>query len=63
MTKKEYLKPAMEVTDIDLNEQILTISVLTTGLGGDDLLEDDTPGDSWGEAMSRGYNIFFDEDN
>jgi hypothetical protein len=60
MTKKDYLKPAMTVTDIDLNEQILAGSVLTTGLGGDNLTQDGS-GDSWGEALSRGSNVWFDE--
>ena len=36
MTKKEYLKPAMEVFEADFEEQILAgsvTSVTTTGLG------------------------------
>ena len=43
----------MEVNDLDLNAQILAGSVQTTGLDGDDLIEDETPGDAWGDAMSR----------
>jgi hypothetical protein len=50
----------MTVTDIDLNEQILAGSVLTTGLGGDDLKQDGS-GNSWNEVLSRGSNVWFDE--
>ena len=50
MTKKEYMQSAMSVYGADLDEQILVGSVQTTGLGGDDLIEDDTPGDSWEDA-------------
>ena len=62
MTKKEYLKPAMEVNDLDLNAQILAGSVQTTGLGGDDLIEDETPGDAWNDAMSRRRNGVWDDE-
>ena len=62
MTKKDYLKPAMTVFEADFEEQILAGSVLTTGLGGDDLIEDDTPGDSWEEAMSRSRNVWDDDE-
>ena len=61
MTKKDYLKPAMTVTDIDLNEQILAGSVQTTGLG-DDPLELDGTGDSWNDAMSRRHNVWDDDE-
>ena len=62
MTKKEYLKPAMTMTDITLNAQIMVNSVLTTGLEGDDLIEDETPGNSWGDAMSRRHNVWSYDD-
>ena len=62
MTKKDYLKPAMTVTDIDLNEQILAGSVQTTGLGGDDLIEDEPPGDAWNDDMSRRRNVWNDDE-
>ena len=61
MTKKDYLKPAMKVTDIDLNEQILVGSVKTYGLD-DDNLELDGIGNSWNVAMSRGHNGWFDDE-
>ena len=58
MTKKEFLKPAMTVTEIGLNALIMAGSVnnvWTTGLGDDEeLTQDDTPGNSWDDAMSRG---------
>ena len=64
MTKKDYLKPAMTVTDIDLHVQILAGSVQTTGLDGEDLTQDETPGDSWNEGMSRrrNRNVWDDEE-
>ena len=61
MTKKDYLKPAMTVYEADFEEQILAGSVLTNGLGGDDLDLDGT-GDSWEEAMSRSYNVWGDDE-
>ena len=57
MTKKDYLKPAMTVFEADVEEQILAGSVLTNGLGGDDLDLDGT-GDSWEEAMSRSIDAW-----
>ena len=61
MTKKEYLKPVMTVSEIDLHVQILAGSVQTTGLG-DDPLELDGTGDSWNDAMSRRHNVWFDDE-
>lgn len=62
MTKKDYLKPAMTVYKADFEEQILAGSVLTTGLSGDNLTEDKTTGDSWSDAMSRGHDVWFDDE-
>jgi len=39
MTKKEYLKPAMEVIEADLDQLLLAYSVQTDGLGDDDLIK------------------------
>ena len=61
MTKKEYLKPVMTVSEIDLHVQILAGSVQTTGLG-DDPLELGGTGDSWNDAMSRRHNVWFDDE-
>ena len=51
MTKKEYQKPVMEVIEADIEQQILTVSVTTTGLDDDDLIlpEDEEPksGNPW----------------
>ena len=60
MTKKGYQKPAMLVMEADVKQQILAASVQTTGLG-DELTQDDTPGDSWDDAMSRRHTVW-DED-
>ena len=62
MTKKDYLKPAMTVSEIDMNIQILAGSVQTTGLDNDNLEQDETPGDSWNEGMSRRRNVWNDEE-
>ena len=51
MIKKDYLQPTMDVVEINTNIQILAGSIKTTGLDGDDLTEDTTPGDIGG-AMS-----------
>ena len=51
MKKREYLQPTMDVVVINTNVQILAGSIKTTGLDGDDLTEDTTPGDIGG-AMS-----------
>ena len=53
MTKKDYLQPAIKVTESELDVQILADSIYTTGLDGDDLKHDDTPGNIWNEGMSR----------
>ena len=56
MTKKEYMKPVMEVIEADIEQQILAGSVAgvtTTGLGDDNIDKGETPGDSWDDAMSR----------
>ena len=56
MTKKEYMKPVMEVIEADIEQQILAgsvASVTTTGLGDDNIDKGETPGDSWDDAMSR----------
>ena len=58
MTKKEYMKPAMEVFEIDMNAQILAgsvASVTTTGLDVEDELVLPgsglpTTGDVWDDA-------------
>ena len=62
MKKKDYMKPVMEVNDLDLHVQILAGSVQTTGLDGDDLKEDKTPGDAWNDAMSRRRNVWNDDE-
>jgi hypothetical protein len=55
MTKKDYQKP--EIQDMGILEEsaLLAYSVQSSGLGDDEeLTQDDTPGNSWDEAMSRG---------
>ena len=53
MTKKEYLKPAMEVVEADLEQQLLVTSVKTDGLDELDLLIDEIEktGDTWDDAQ------------
>ncbi len=54
MTKKDYMKPVIEFGELDMSEQLLVMSVTTTGLGdGEELRQDETSGDSWTDALSR----------
>ena len=52
MIKKEYLQPAMEILEVDLDQQLLAYSVQTSGLDDDDLIlpEDEEDGNVWEEA-------------
>ena len=64
MTKKVYMKPELQVTQIH-TIQMLATSVQTTGLGdNDNLSQDETPGNSWNDAMSRrrNRNVWEDEE-
>ena len=55
MTKKAYMKPEIQVMGILEESELLAYSVQSFGLGdGEGLTQDDTSGDVWGEAMSRG---------
>ena len=54
LPKQEYMKP--EIQDMGILEEsaLLAYSVRSSGLGdGEELIQDDTSGDSWGEAMGR----------
>lgn len=53
MTKKEYMQPTIALDEFDMAEQLLAYSLHASGLGDDDLTQDETPGDSWNDAMSR----------
>ena len=58
MTKKEYMKPVIELDEFDMEEELLAYSVTSTGLGDnteDNLkqVEGETSGDSWNDALSR----------
>ena len=55
MTKKEYMKPEIQDMGILEESDLLAYSVQSSGLGdGEELTQDDTPGNSWDDAMSRG---------
>ena len=55
MTKKVYMKPELQDMGILEESALLTYSVKSSGLGeGEELRQDGTSGDSWGEAMGRG---------
>lgn len=56
--KKKYLKPVSGILADDLEMDLLTASVTTTGLD-DELIQEQTPGNSWNDAMGRDYE--FDE--
>ncbi|MBR6189118.1 MAG: hypothetical protein IKQ58_10170 [Prevotella sp.] len=54
MTKKEYMKPEIQDMGILEESDLLAYSVQSSGLGdGEELTQDETPGDSWDDAMSR----------
>ena len=62
MTKKDYIKP--EIQDMGILEEsaLLAYSVQSTGLGeGEELTQDDTPGNAWDDAMSRHKNDWDEE--
>jgi hypothetical protein len=56
--KKKYLKPVSGILADDMEMDLLAGSVTTTGLG-DELIQEQTPGNSWNDAMGRDYE--FDE--
>ena len=52
-SKKVFQKPAMEIIEADLDQQLLAYSVQSEGLGDNDDLsidEDHKSGDAWGDA-------------
>ena len=62
MTKKVFMKP--EIQDMGILEEsaLLAYSVQSSGLGdGEELTQDETPGNAWNDAMSRG-SIWDEED-
>ena len=55
MIKKAYMKPEIQVMGIQEESELLAYSVQSFGLGdGEELSQDDTSGNAWGEAMGRG---------
>ena len=63
MTKKEYMKPEIQDMGILEESDLLAYSVQSSGLGdGEELTKDETPGDSWNDAMSRGNGGWDDEE-
>ena len=64
MTKKDYQKPEMQVMGILEKSELLAYSVQSSGLGdGEELTQDETPGNAWGEALSRrGHQDFWDDE-
>ena len=63
MTKKEYMKPELQVIRIQHQCHILAGSVQTTGLGeNENLTQDDTPGDAWDDALSRRRSVWDEEE-
>ena len=62
---KTYIKPTMQVVEVESNQQILaglTASVQTTGLGEDKLTKDSTPIDSWENAMTRRHTLWEEDE-
>ena len=62
MTKKEYMKPEIQDMGILEESDLLVYSVQSNGLGdGEELSQDETPGNTWDDAMGRG-SIWDEED-
>ena len=61
MTKKEYMKPEIQDMGILEESDLLAYSVQSSGLDGEDLTEDETPGNAWDDAMSRHKNDWDEE--
>ena len=54
MIKKVYMQPEIQDMGILEESDLLAYSVQSSGLGdGEELTQDDTSGDAWGEAMGR----------
>ena len=53
MTKKYYIAPELEILDAETEAILMVSPVATTGLDDQNLTKDDTPGDSWTDAMGR----------
>jgi len=66
MTKKDYKKPVIQDMGILEESALLAYSVQSDGLGEnpeDELTQDETPGNAWGEALSRrGHQDFWDDE-
>jgi len=62
MTKKDYMKPSLKVVKLQHKYMILNNSVKTEGLGQKSLTQDNTPGNSWDEAMSRRHSEWDEEE-
>ena len=62
MTKKVYLKPELLAIRVHTVHMIAT-SVHTTGLGDDNLTQDNTSGNSWSDAMGRGHRSVWDDED
>jgi len=61
---KTYIKPTMQVVEVEYNQQILaglTTSVQTTGLE-EKLTKDSTPIDSWENAMTRRHTLWEEDE-
>lgn len=50
MIKKDYFKPEIKFVEDELDQQILTSSVTSSGLGDDKLNFADEDADSWDKA-------------
>ena len=62
MIKKVYMKPELQDMGILEKSELLAYSVQSSGLGdGEELTQDETPGNTWDDAMSRRRNVWDDE--
>ena len=61
MIKKDYMQPTTNVVKIQHSKMLCISDVKTTGLDNN-LTQDETPGNTWDDAMSRRKNDWDDEE-
>ena len=62
MIKKDYMQPTTNVVKIQHSKMLCGSDFKTTGLGDENLTKDETPGNTWDDAMSRRKNDWGDEE-
>ena len=61
MIKKDYMQPTTNVVKIQHSKMLCGSDVKTTGLDNN-LVKDETPGNTWGDAMSRRNTVWGEDE-